>query len=212
MDSPLNQPPRSSHQRTPHRASGICLTLAAVGFCLSLLLWASSYVVPFSIYHRSLDGPHPVPNNPDGWNELHFTMYGVASFRGRLLLTRDHYTSAAPPEHDLLKEWAPERGWSANSLPLGQSSPPWLLWGNAQYFVLGAGFGKASVKGIDLHTVHLPFWLIMAVCAVPIALFLSPARRRARRRAQGLCPFCGYSRSDLPLETPCPECGKLQAG
>lgn len=32
-------------------------------------------------------------------------------------------------------------------------------------------------------------------------------RRRARRRAAGLCPGCGYDRRATPPNAPCPECG-----
>lgn len=34
-----------------------------------------------------------------------------------------------------------------------------------------------------------------------------PALRRTRRVRRGLCPACGYNRSGLPAESPCPECG-----
>lgn len=32
------------------------------------------------------------------------------------------------------------------------------------------------------------------------------------RRRRGQCPVCGYSRTGLPVEAPCPECGSMQAG
>ena len=62
------------------------------------------------------------------------------------------------------------------------------------------------------YLVDLVFLLLLAWLPVSLAwIGRTPAywqkRLAARRRARGLCPSCGYNRTGLPPETPCPECG-----
>lgn len=47
---------------------------------------------------------------------------------------------------------------------------------------------------------------------IPFTLFLLPPLTfylLTRPRLPGLCPHCKYSRTGIPITTPCPECGKL---
>ena len=53
--------------------------------------------------------------------------------------------------------------------------------------------------------VDVPFWLIVSVTALLPLLWLVAAVRRARRKAPGHCPTCGYDLRATPGR--CPECG-----
>jgi hypothetical protein len=51
----------------------------------------------------------------------------------------------------------------------------------------------------------LPLWLPALLLALPPATWLLARRRRARQRARGFCPSCGYDLRATPER--CPECG-----
>jgi hypothetical protein len=64
--------------------------------------------------------------------------------------------------------------------------------------------------GVTLQTAGLS-WLTLAFWGVfffgyLIVLALPDLRRRVRK-AEGLCPRCGYDRHGLSCSAPCPECG-----
>ena len=50
-----------------------------------------------------------------------------------------------------------------------------------------------------------PFWSVLLITGVPLALWLSARIRRVRRRAAGRCVRCGYDLRASPSR--CPECG-----
>lgn len=75
---------------------------------------------------------------------------------------------------------------------------------------LSWGFEDWQIPGMPgvARLVAVPLWWGVAGVGVPVAgawgWRLLPSRRRARRRARGLCWKCGYELRGLGV---CPECG-----
>lgn len=70
----------------------------------------------------------------------------------------------------------------------------------------GAIIGPWGVQRVS--TLYLPLWWLPITC-VALALYF---RRRARIAAGAfVCDRCGYSLVNLPLRSPCPECGHANA-
>jgi hypothetical protein len=70
----------------------------------------------------------------------------------------------------------------------------------ARGFVLCAGTGQ-----LEFVSLSLPWWMPCAVLSLPTLLVGVARLRGRRRRAQGLCPRCGYDLRASPAG--CPECG-----
>ena len=51
--------------------------------------------------------------------------------------------------------------------------------------------------------IGVPTWMFILLTAIPTLLIW----RRDRRRDPNACPKCGYSRTGLPADRACPECG-----
>lgn len=61
----------------------------------------------------------------------------------------------------------------------------------------------------------VPKWsLLWIFCAILIILRFNPIAflRRLKRSQSGCCPQCAYQVSDLPANSPCPECGARPEG
>lgn len=85
---------------------------------------------------------------------------------------------------------------SLRDTPFGIGAPPsYRLW--------DFDFEGTTPYGARLSAT-LPFWIF--VLAYPLCAVLAWGLRK-RRAALG-CPACGYSRSGLPPQAPCPECGR----
>jgi hypothetical protein len=61
-------------------------------------------------------------------------------------------------------------------------------------------------------SISIPIWMIGVIPAACAVILWTPAVRRVRRRRRNLCLACGYPRSDLPANAPCPECGENVIG
>jgi hypothetical protein len=74
--------------------------------------------------------------------------------------------------------------------------------------VLYIPFARTSLEkyGRDLHLI-VPFWLVLALTAVPFARGIIRRRRRMTAIDAGLCPSCGYDLRATPER--CPECGTI---
>ena len=65
--------------------------------------------------------------------------------------------------------------------------------------------GQWRAGGRRIWIVYLPWWLPVALLAVPPAAWIAVETRSARRRTTGLCTSCGYDLRATPDR--CPECG-----
>jgi hypothetical protein len=56
----------------------------------------------------------------------------------------------------------------------------------------------------DFYAIVLPAWSTALVCGAPVLIMVFQWRRGSLRRADGLCPACGYDLRSSPDR--CPEC------
>ena len=65
----------------------------------------------------------------------------------------------------------------------------------------------------DSHGTHpaIPVWIVLILPAVASAVLWWPPLRAVARRRRCACLNCGYARSGLAPDVPCPECGKVPA-
>jgi ssDNA-binding Zn-finger/Zn-ribbon topoisomerase 1 len=63
------------------------------------------------------------------------------------------------------------------------------------------------VFGNRVIIVAIPCWALAAFAAAPTLLIW----RHDRKRDPNACPKCGYSRTGLPADRACPECGCMPA-
>jgi hypothetical protein len=57
----------------------------------------------------------------------------------------------------------------------------------------------------------VPLWVPLVIAGGPAAALWRADIQRARRARPGHCPSCGYDRSGLTADSPCPECGTAPA-
>lgn len=179
---------------------------------LSLVLWVVSSVRGYAVMHRAASGVRASATDA-AWFEIDIRTRQVTVLNGRLIVSSEVYTSGAPDRVMLEKQWAAEVGWEWRDLGGQVYGPPWWSWIENQKIVLGAGGAMQWGSGEMFTTavVYVPFWMTALAGAVPLLVYFSPGRRRARRRAQGLCAFCGYARVGLGPTQACPECGRADA-
>jgi hypothetical protein len=93
-------------------------------------------------------------------------------------------------------------GFDAWHLVADVSTPP----SHGQWLAIPAG--GVTTPGELRFTysgMAIPYWCAMLATALLPVLYLAGARRRAKRRALGLCDRCGYDLRASPGR--CPECG-----
>ena len=72
--------------------------------------------------------------------------------------------------------------------------------------MFGTNFGSRAPPGLE-RSLILPLWALVILFGLwPLWCFFRGPLRRARRRAAGCCPPCGYNLTGL-IEPRCPECG-----
>lgn len=98
--------------------------------------------------------------------------------------------------------------FDAGAVVITNSSQPHLYW----TFEYGSSapfrwwiFYRPTVGGA---LVWIPLWIPLFLTAMPT--FLMWRHDRKRRCDPNLCPKCGYSRTGLPPDRACPECGTPQ--
>jgi hypothetical protein len=115
----------------------------------------------------------------------------------------------------------PEPGWSARSLPWGQSVVTSDLgsrggtslnisftitmnnqWSEPANSALGFGWETPPRPLV----VVVPFWFLVILFSILPLVWIRRTLRDRTRRAHGLCPHCGYDLRATPGR--CPECGR----
>jgi hypothetical protein len=111
-------------------------------------------------------------------------------------------------------EYGRQEGWKFGSgsdgsgLGYRSSSPSFLGRQGFQWFSDGGGGADHTVEWERSSTyASLPLWMLVAPGLAVIFIWLARVIRRNVRRAEGLCPICGYDLRATP--TRCPECGKI---
>ena len=86
---------------------------------------------------------------------------------------------------------------------------------NAEYSRTFLGIGRVRRESTAFlvvsveEAIRIPYWALVALPLVPLAIRWRRTRRATARTRQGRCPTCGY---DLRATTDCcPECGKTKA-
>jgi len=102
----------------------------------------------------------------------------------------------------VLLEW--QDGWLRGGHPhLSLKIMPYYAgWGDL--FWCPQRLGTATVREF-----LIPFWIPFLIAAAPTFLLWRADRRATRREREGHCPTCGYDRSGLAPDAPCPECGAV---
>ncbi|MFO0858179.1 MAG: hypothetical protein U0640_12580 [Phycisphaerales bacterium] len=91
--------------------------------------------------------------------------------------------------HWINKDYVPELGLHRTDRP--SRSVLWLHdYAHTQY----------------LQLLAIPLWPLALMPAIPMGITWFRSKRAASRLKSGFCPRCGYNRSGLPAEAPCPEC------
>jgi len=77
--------------------------------------------------------------------------------------------------------------------------------------VLGITYASGATEGPggSIHRsalVQIPYWLILSLAMIPMAMDVRHRVRQLRRRRLGLCRHCGYDLRESPSGV-CPECG-----
>ena len=57
---------------------------------------------------------------------------------------------------------------------------------------------------------NIPMWLVLPIAGLPTLWMFRTDRRRRRAEQINHCPKCGYSRTGLPADRACPECGTVK--
>jgi hypothetical protein len=95
--------------------------------------------------------------------------------------------------------------FDAGSVVITNSSQPHLYWtfkyGSSGPFRWWIFYRQNAGGGGE--AVGIPTWIPLLLTAVPTFLIW----RHDRKRPPGICRKCGYSRTGLPADRACPECG-----
>ncbi|MBY0313432.1 MAG: hypothetical protein K2W85_15300 [Phycisphaerales bacterium] len=196
---------------TRTRPRSIALWFARLGCVIAIIAagaWSFSVFRAVMVRHLSANATRPSPDSP-GWFEMSVITSAASLLDDRLILSRSGYTSALQDAEKLRAQWQPELGLKIYAFDPQPSKQAWNAWSPNDRRVLGLGLQRDDGGGTGMwHTVlHIPCWFPIVLGAIPIAWYLMPINRRARRRAAGLCEKCGYSRAGVPAESRCPECG-----
>ena len=85
--------------------------------------------------------------------------------------------------------------WKSGIAPLEKLNP-WFE--SDRYYCMNSQVTRFSI----------PLWCLAILTATPTFLIW----RRDRKRNPNGCPKCGYDRTGLPADRPCPECGNAASG
>jgi hypothetical protein len=109
----------------------------------------------------------------------------------------------------------PEHPWKLSDIGFRSGPFPFVGWQDVDQ-VFFAKWGLEYRSGdlgsgayIPFQEVRIPHWLLMLFCLLPIGLWQRRRKRIRTRRANGLCPMCGYDLRATP--DLCPECGTVAA-
>jgi hypothetical protein len=182
------------------RARTILWTLSLLIFLGATVLWARTYFARDSlVYNRPTPGQTASSRAPAPGSIPLITSLEPATVPGN-----DYIVTTAKGEVGLvlMPAWLSPPGWSGGSTPPEAEPPvPPGVYG----FCISLGDSGGVMDGGYLF---LPLWFVTIVLLLPVVL-LRPQTVRTRRRALGLCVWCGYDIRATPNR--CPECGAASA-
>ncbi len=159
-------------------------------------------------------GPGEWPDAaPVGWPAMGDPIIGSSWCRTFFVGSSDFWPGKTfkPPNSAVAEEittmMVVDSGWPMRSLTKTDVSP----WPPASIVQCGirAQIGSWSVE-LPIRPLPLGFIVNTVFYAVPLAVLGAGWTKlvRSRRRRDGRCIACGYSRVGIGVDSPCPECGR----
>jgi len=93
--------------------------------------------------------------------------------------------------------------WPLRETGYWEADARWFPRPHFRDWLVDGGLGPARYMSVEM--VLVPYWLLLAVGALPLPVFGVTFVARRRRRRAGLCAQCGYDLRASPGR--CPECG-----
>jgi len=187
---------------------GVCWCLIACSL-LSLIVSAFSVQRIEWTTGRLIAPVSPsAPAGAPGWWTYRLNTPFIVLTRGSLSFGVDSYDSLWPDAEALTRQWQPSLGFGHHSHAASPGPAPiWFAWQPQRKLILCTGYETGSRQGVETRMLVIPLWMLLILASLPLLVSHRRRRNLGRRLAQGHCVRCGYDRSTVGTEFPCPECG-----
>ena len=170
------------------------------------LLWLRSYRALDQLYGRALGRSFDV-NSFNGQCQVRM----MTGYHDRPGVYPNWSVFNSPQPFNSLERDQPEdpmtyvarQRWPLRDTAYWEPDPSWFPRPEFRHWLAGARSGPGRYLWVEL--VVVPYWLVLAVAALPLPVVGVKFVARRRRRRAGLCASCGYDLRASPGR--CPECG-----